>query len=67
MTVLLKQNCFKLWILVNPENEHQAWTGSRWDSISNLGLACGDAQVSNLNSREDAIEYAKQFGFSVQG
>lgn len=66
MTIRLRQNGFGGWILIPPDAEYLAWSGSRWVPIDERGFPAGDTQVSNLNSRVAAVEYARQFGFEVE-
>jgi transcriptional regulator with XRE-family HTH domain len=42
-----------------------AWSGSRFVPITDEGFPASDVQVSNLETREDAAEYAAMFGFTV--
>ena len=42
-----------------------AWSGSRFVPITEDGFPASDVQVSNLDTREDAAEYAVSFGFEV--
>jgi hypothetical protein len=46
-------------------NEMTAWSGSRFVPITEDGLPASDVQVSNLDTREDAAEYAASFAFEV--
>ena len=63
--VRLRQNAFDRWILVDAMNEAMAWSGSRFVPITDEGFPQSDVQVSNLDTREDAAEYAASFGFDV--
>lgn len=42
-----------------------AWSGSRFVPITDDGLPANKVQVSNLDTREEAVEYAASFGFEV--
>ena len=63
--VRLQQNAFGRWIIVNAVDERTAWSGSRFAPITEDGFPASDVQVSNLDTREDAAEYAVNFGFEV--
>jgi hypothetical protein len=63
--VRLRQNAFDRWIVVDSANELTAWSGSRFVPITDEGFPASDEQVSNLDTREDAAEYAASFGFTV--
>jgi hypothetical protein len=63
--VRLRQNAFDRWIVVDAANEAMAWSGSRFVPITVEGFPASDVQVSNLDTREDAAEYARSFGFNV--
>ena len=65
MNVRLRQNAFDRWIVVDAANESTAWSGSRFVPITPEGLPASDVQVSNLDTREEATEYAASFGFDV--
>jgi hypothetical protein len=63
--VILRQNAFGRWIIVNAVDERTAWSGSRFVPITDDGFPASDVQVSNLDTREDAAEYAASFAFEV--
>lgn len=42
MRIKLQHNVFQLWIIVPPENERLAWTGSHWVPIDRDGVSVGD-------------------------
>ena len=63
--VRLRQNAFGRWIIVNAVDERTAWSGSRFVPITDEGFPASDVQVSNLDSRDSAAEYAVNFGFEV--
>lgn len=65
--VRLRQNAFNRWIVVRGDAPELAWSGSRFVPITDEGFPASDVQVSNLDTREDAAEYAKSFGFAVVG
>jgi hypothetical protein len=65
--VQLRQNAFARWIVVDAADESKAWSGSRFVPISDDGFPASDVQVANLDTREDAAEYAASFGFHVIG
>jgi hypothetical protein len=66
MKVRLRQNIFDRWIILAPDGEDMAWSGSSWVPICEHGLPSGSVQVSNLPNKEEAIIYASQFGFEVE-
>jgi hypothetical protein len=55
----------RLRIIVDAPNESKAWSGSRFVPITLDGFPASDFQVSNFDTREDAAEYATNFGFNV--
>jgi hypothetical protein len=63
--IALRQNAFGRWIIVNAADERTAWSGSRFVSITEDGFFASDVQVSNLDTRDSAAEYAVSFGFEV--
>jgi hypothetical protein len=63
--VRLRQNAFDRWIVVHAADESKAWSGSRFVPITEQGFSATDVQVSNLDTREDAAEYAAMFRFTV--
>ena len=63
--VRLRLNAFDRWIVVDAADESKAWSGSRFVPITPEGFPASDVQVSNLGTREDAAEYAANFGFNV--
>ena len=63
--VRLRQNAFDRWIMVDVADESKAWSGSRFVPITQDGFPATDVQVSKLDTREDAAEYAASFGFEV--
>lgn len=63
--VRLRQNAFDRWIVVDAANELTAWSGSRFVPITDEGFPVSDVQVSNLDTRDSAAEYAVSFGFEV--
>ncbi len=65
--VRLRQNAFGRWIIVNAVDERTAWSGSRFVPITEDGFPASDVQVSNLDKRDSAAEYAVNFGFEVVG
>jgi len=50
---------------VNAVDERTAWSGSRFVPITDEGFPASDVQASNLDTREDAAEYAASYGFEV--
>jgi hypothetical protein len=47
------------WIVRNADDLKVAWSGSRWVPLY------GDVAVSNLDTKEQAMAYARGFGFEV--
>lgn len=62
----LGQNGFDRWILLNANNHSLAWSGSRWAPVDEGGFPAGDAQISNLDTQEEAAEYAEKCGLSIR-
>jgi len=65
--VRLRQNAFGRWIIVNAVDERTAWSGSRFVPMTEDGFPASDVQVSNLDKRDSAAEYAVNVGFEVVG
>jgi hypothetical protein len=63
--VIIRQNAFGRWIIIDAANEATAWSGSRFVPITDEGFPASDVQLSNIDTREDAAEYAASFGFEV--
>ncbi len=63
--VRLRQNALGRWIIVKAVDERTAWSGSRFVPITEDGFTARDIQVSNLDTRDSAAEYAASFGFEV--
>ena len=63
--VILRQNAFGRWIVVNAADERTVWNGSRFVPITEDGFPASDVQVFNLDTRDSAAEYAVSFGFEV--
>lgn len=59
MKCKLVQCVFKRWLVVHPEDETLAWSGSRWVPIF------GPVQVSNFDTKSAAAGYATSLGFEV--
>jgi len=59
MRVKLRENGFHLWIIVRSENEHLAWSGSRWVPINRDGLSAPDLQVLSFATVKEAVSYAQ--------
>ena len=66
MRVKLRENTFHQWIIVPSENEHIAWSGSRWVPIDSDGLAAADLQVLSSATVKEAVSYAESIGFDVE-
>jgi hypothetical protein len=67
MRVKLRENSFYLWIIVPSENEHLAWSGSRWVPITSDGLPAGELQkLKNFATVKEAVAYAESLGFEVE-
>ena len=67
MRVKLRANSLYLWIIVPSENEHLAWSGSRWIPVNRDGLPAGDLQaLKNFATVEEAVAYADSVGFEVE-
>lgn len=59
--VVLRKGIFDRWILVNPRNDREAWSGTRW--VAHIdGLPAEQVQICNFDSEEEASEYARKHG-----
>jgi hypothetical protein len=63
--VVLKKNLFGRWIIILADEAGLAWSGSRWVPVTSDGLPAGAVQVSNLNTQDEAYEYARSFNFVI--
>jgi hypothetical protein len=54
----IEQGVFGRWIIVHPDDDNLAWSGSRWVPHS-AGLPIGNVQVSNFSTWREAYEYAQ--------
>jgi hypothetical protein len=54
-----RQNGFGRWIVVHP-TEELAWSGSRWVGIDGNGLPSKGVQVSNFETRAEAVEHGPE-------
>ena len=61
----LKQNAFGYWMIVHPQDDSLAWSGSRWVPIDPTGFPAGGVQVSSLPTEDEALEYAWACGFTT--
>jgi hypothetical protein len=53
--VRLRKNAFDRWILIDATNELLAWSASRFVPITDEGFPASDVQVSNVDTREEAL------------
>ena len=60
MSVKFRKNIFGRWILVNPANDREAWSGARFVPIDHLGMPAGAVQVCNFETRDKAKDYARE-------
>jgi hypothetical protein len=68
MRVTLQQDLFDRWIIVAVTDRGEivegltglAWSGSRWVPIG------GNVQISNFDTRSEAENYAKGYGFTIE-
>jgi hypothetical protein len=64
--VKLRQNISHLWIIVPTENEHLAWSGSRWVPIDRDGVSLSEVKAAHFATAEDAVAYADSVGFEIE-
>ena len=64
--VRVRENSLRLKIIVQLENEHLAWTGSRWIPLDTDGLAVSDVRPVGFVTQEGAVSYAENQGFKVE-
>ena len=57
-TYRLQQGLFGRWIIVHPEHDHLAWSGSMW--VPHRGGVGTVAQISNFATRQSADDTARQ-------
>jgi len=55
---------FGRWYVVNAENPHLAWSGSRWVNHS-AGLPAEGIQICNFDNWEEARDCARECGFEI--
>lgn len=67
----LSENRFGRWILRNAEGGYLAWgdwlawSGSGWALVDADGFPASDVQISNFETREEALAYANLNGLIV--
>jgi hypothetical protein len=66
LSVSLRENSFRLWIIVPTDNEHIAWSGTRWIPITRDGLPAADLDVLTFATVKEAASYSQSVGFEVQ-
>jgi hypothetical protein len=54
------------WILVLPMARDWAWTGTRW-SMHRHGIGTEGVQISNWETENDALEYAREHLLRKEG
>ena len=55
----LMRSVFERWIIANSMDESLAWGGSRW--VRHMkGMPAEQAQISNFDTSQEAVEYAQQ-------
>ena len=64
MKTRIKQALLGRWYLFHETDDKKAWSGSRWVGASH-GMPTEGVQVSNFDSEEDAVNYAREHGFEV--
>jgi Fe-S-cluster containining protein len=65
MKINIELGALGRWILVRAEDRALAWSGSRW--VVHLRGIPADVQVSNFSSMAEAVIYAHQAGFEIEG
>jgi hypothetical protein len=55
---IAREHLFGRWIVANADYPDYAWSGSQWVRIG------GSVQISNFDTQDDAVAYAKQYGFT---
>jgi hypothetical protein len=59
MKVKFRKDIFNRWLLVNPDNVREAWSGWRFVDIDATGMPTGGVQVCNFDSRDEAEDYCR--------
>lgn len=62
--VKLRKNVFGYWLIINARDPRLAWSGSSWVHLNQYENGI-EAQVSNLPTKDEAVEYAASFGFEI--
>jgi hypothetical protein len=56
---VIQQSALGRWIIVHPEDDGLAWSGTRW--VGHIdGVPNGEAQVCNFSTGADAWAYARE-------
>jgi hypothetical protein len=66
MRVKFVQHFLQRWIIVPAENEHLAWSETRWVPVDRDGLPLGDDKVSTFVTVQEAVRYAENLAFEIQ-
>jgi hypothetical protein len=66
MRVKLRENIYHQWIIVPSENEHIAWSGTRWVPINRDGLSASYPQALTFATVNGATSYAPTVGFEIE-
>jgi hypothetical protein len=64
--VKLRKNFSDLWFIGPSENEHLAWSGSRWVPIDRDGISASEVNAAYFASAIDAAAYAQNAGLEVE-
>jgi hypothetical protein len=66
LKVRIRENASLCWIIIANENQHLAWSGTRWVPITREGVARGNVKASSYATVKEAIGYAESIGFEVE-
>jgi hypothetical protein len=59
LTLKIRRNSLHRWIIVHPQLDELAWSGSRWVEIDYNGLP-REVQVCNFETASEAAKYAEE-------
>lgn len=65
MKTRIRQGLIGRWFLYHETDDYLAWSGSRWVGVTESGLPTQGVQVSNFETEQEAVDYAREHGFEV--
>lgn len=63
MKARIRQGLLGRWYLYHATDDYLAWSGSRWVGATQHGIPTEGVQVSNFETEQEALDYAREQGF----